>query len=415
MMRAQVKKLLLQVREVWLILSITLLFLLLFEVGLSLGYAMLDRARADSGAADWRARADVYAGVAWARDYYREFEESSATRWASYVYWRRQPYQGRYINVDADGLRRTWTCAEGRAPAGGGRRIFVFGGSTLWGVGARDDFTIPSLLAAELAEAGTACEVTNYGESGYVSSQEVIALIQELRAGNIPDLVIFYDGVNDTYSAYQQQVAGLPQNETNRIREFNLSHARGSPALRTLCLHRMVDSLSLTRLARGVLRRVGIMPPAGDAATYWGDTNNDVAGKEALFRNVLAVYRANVRLVEALGKQYGFQSLFYWQPTVFDKSHRTAYEEVQRKSVEGLEPFYGEVNARLREGKFEAEHDGAFHDLTGIFSDASRPVYIDWCHVSEWGNGLVAERMAADVAGLLAAGKTLANPVLAPP
>lgn len=76
--------------------------------------------------------------------------------------------------------------------------------------------TIPSYLAKY------GYDVTNYGETGYVSMQELILLIQELKTGK-PDIVIFYDGFNDTFSAYQQGVAGLPMNEFNREKEFNLS------------------------------------------------------------------------------------------------------------------------------------------------------------------------------------------------
>ena len=51
--------------------------------------------------------------------------------------------------------------------------------------------------------------------------------------GSGPDLVVFYDGVNDTFSGYQSQVAGHTQNEFNRRREFNLTHPRRIADLRT--------------------------------------------------------------------------------------------------------------------------------------------------------------------------------------
>ena len=49
----------------------------------------------------------------------------------------------------------------------------------------------------------------------------MMELFLQLREGNIPDLVVFYDGVNDVFSAYQQGKAGIPQNENNREKEFN--------------------------------------------------------------------------------------------------------------------------------------------------------------------------------------------------
>ena len=68
------------------------------------------------------------------------------------------------------------------------------------------------------------------GESGYVNTQSLLALELELRGGNVPDEVIFYDGVNDVFSTFQNNEAGLPQNEQNRATEFNLLQSGGTDA-----------------------------------------------------------------------------------------------------------------------------------------------------------------------------------------
>ena len=65
-------------------------------------------------------------------------------------------------------------------------------------------------------------EVRNLSELGYVSTQEVIGLYRELQEGYRPDVVIFYDGVNDTTSAVLSGQAGVTTNEINRHDEFNL-------------------------------------------------------------------------------------------------------------------------------------------------------------------------------------------------
>ena len=197
----------------------------------------------------------------------------------------------------------------------------------MWGVGARDDFTIASCLARELEGKGVRCQVTNFGESGYVSTQEVIALVQQLRDGNVPDLVIFYDGVNDIYSAYQQQRAGLPQNEFHRAREFNLSQPRSYGALQLLCIRRSAGALAVVRFTRNLLRRVGIQVDPDSAATHGSEPSGSSTDREALFQEVLAVYKGNMRMVTILGESYGFKALFYWQPTVFDKEYPTACEQ----------------------------------------------------------------------------------------
>ena len=99
----------------------------------------------------------------------------------------------------------------------------MLGGSSLWGFGARDNETIPSLLARDLDQRGWRVDLKNLSEIGYVSTQELIALFRELQAGYRPDVVIFYDGVNDTTAALLLEgEAGLTTNEVNRRQEFNL-------------------------------------------------------------------------------------------------------------------------------------------------------------------------------------------------
>src|SRR6185369_4951231 len=99
-------------------------------------------------------------------------------------YWRRQPFAGRFINIDERGVRRTWKSANATAAA---RRVFLFGGSTMWGTGARDDHTIASELARDLEERGFGdVEVTNFGEGGYVSMQDLVLLEDEIRHGSRP-------------------------------------------------------------------------------------------------------------------------------------------------------------------------------------------------------------------------------------
>ncbi|MGE5295456.1 MAG: SGNH/GDSL hydrolase family protein [Solirubrobacterales bacterium] len=403
-MKERLRRVLLRAREIWLVLCMTLLYLALLEIALSFAYAWADRVRASSEASlDGRSRSDVYADVPWTHEYFRELEQSSVTKWTPYVYWRRQAYQGRHINIDANGIRRTWNA---NAPAGGGDdpvKIFTFGGSAMWGVGARDDFTIASCLAKDLESKGVRCRVTNFGESGYVSTQEVIALMQQLRDGNVPDLVIFYDGVNDIYSAYQQQKAGLPQNEFHRAQEFNVSQPRSYESLRILCIRRSIGSLAVVRFSRNILRKVGIEVDPRAAATYDSPPPSSAADREALFQQVLAAYRGNMRTVSILGEAYGFKALFYWQPTIFDKLYPTVDEQKVRQEIVGLQPYCETLCQLVQQKPFSGIDGAVFRDMSDVFSSARQPIFIDWCHVSEWGNEQVAGKMAADVVRLVGA------------
>ena len=128
-------------------------------------------------------RAEAYAGVDWLPGYIDESATADRMEWYPWSYWRRLPFSGRYVNVDANQVRRTW-----RPDHGVGRRvrIFLLGGSTVWGTGARDDHTIPSYLAKGLAQRGLDPDIVNYGESGYVMAQDMAMLISRLEQGDVP-------------------------------------------------------------------------------------------------------------------------------------------------------------------------------------------------------------------------------------
>ena len=48
-----------------------------------------------------------------------------------------------------------------------------------------------------MARSASTSNVRNLGRRGFVSTQEVIYLMRELQAGRRPDVVVFYNGVND--------------------------------------------------------------------------------------------------------------------------------------------------------------------------------------------------------------------------
>jgi lysophospholipase L1-like esterase len=348
---------------------------------------------------DRRSAADTYSQAAWPVDYYRELEQSDKATWVSYVYWRRIPFHGQYINVDDEGLRVTWSPDGSRPAAKDDLNIMMLGGSTMWGLGARDEFTIPSLLAKRLTEHKIRARVANFGQIGYVSTQEMIALMLELRKGNIPDVVVFYDGFNDTMSAYQMGEAGLPQNEFKRVREFNSSKLLNAIPFRKA----FAENLSSVRLAKAVLHRAGFMKTAeasnpDQTMTLDGYTESKA---EPLARGVVEAYRTNLETVKALSQHFGFQVLFYWQPLLYDKMPLTAYEEDNKKAHAKFQKFFEKTYQAIRTSNVERSHAGMFHDLSLVFSDTRDPVFVDWCHLGEKGNALIADRMILDILPLV--------------
>lgn len=376
-------------QTVWSIIGLTIIAILLTEASLRLVFAVKDRL-AYAGTVDPRLIQQGYGGETWPIQHDRELR-ALADRWEPYVYFRQKPFAGRTITIDADGLRRTWAPAEAAERTAKVYRLLMLGGSTLWGYGARDDQTIPSLVARHLHDRGYRVEVRNLAEIGYVSTQEVVALIRELQAGYRPDLVIFYDGVNDTTSALLEGEAGVTTNERNRQAEFNILQ---SPAqLGGSLIMRVVRGSALFRLAQVIAHRV-----ARPAAIQPGGLST--AKRKDLARDVVRRYQANLDIVEKLGHAYGFDALFYWQPVVFDKPGLTPFEADEAEKLEWGRGFFGEVYGAIRKSG-ELRANARFHDLSQVFAGSRELVFIDYCHTTEAANEQVAATITDDVAKVL--------------
>lgn len=92
------------------------------------------------------------------------------------------------------------------------RVIWMFGGSTTRGDTAAEAGTIPSLLARRVNELDqdTCWSVVNFGENSYNSLLEVQYFQKQLiRHDRYPDIVLFYDGANDSvYFAQHRTTEG---------------------------------------------------------------------------------------------------------------------------------------------------------------------------------------------------------------
>src|SRR5262245_43968292 len=137
-----------------------------------------------------------YANIDWAEQHFRELiraqpnvSNHARTDFKSFIGWRRHPFTGETINVEGPYAQRRTVNKNQAVDA---KRAYFFGGSSMWGTGANDEGTIPSQFAAL-----TRMRSDNFAEAGYTAHQNLMFLIQLLQEGHRPDLVLFYDGVNE--------------------------------------------------------------------------------------------------------------------------------------------------------------------------------------------------------------------------
>lgn len=293
-----------------------------------------------------------------------EFEHTSVSQ-EMYVGWRGRPFEGHYLSIGTNGLRNTPLIdASSKEPL----KVFAFGGSTMWGEGASDDETIPAWLQRQLNEqCNYPIEVTNFGQRGWVSTQGLIELILQLRAGNVPDVVVFYDGYNEITAAHSTQQIGVPENFWDLRNIDIMQRAAGKVA-------------KGTELGRLLLRA----PPR---PVYEIDV---VTTSKAVVDNYLSV----LDLTKSLGLQYGFDVRFFWQPQLFTETKVLTPEESALQNHPWLpEPVKQLIPAVYSKITDAAQTHPELADIHDCFTGVRDKLYFDPCHIFGAGNKLVAESM----------------------
>jgi lysophospholipase L1-like esterase len=327
-----------------------------------------------------REKNSYYASKGWAAQYWHEFRLSRRERYYPYVGWRRGPFKGETINIDQRGIRLTPNadCSTNAY------KVFVFGGSTMWGTGSPDWGTIPAYLQTGFGVLTTrpVC-VVNFGESAYVSTQSLILLLRQLQSGNVPDLVLFYDGVNDVYAAYQSGEAGVHQNLDQIASKFDGRSNKVNPFIEWL------DGSSSVALVKNVIARLKQESQQGENLVTYETLKVDRANLSA---SVARTYVANYKVVDALAHKYGFKFVFFWQPVIVaGKKPLTNEEQTITASLDpALVALYTSVYHNIEQ---TASHFENLYYMGHIFDEQNSGIWIDDMHVTPAGNQIIAAKM----------------------
>lgn len=334
----------------------------------------LETALDDNGRAYYEASKFLYVDSVAAREMWGEFVESERMEHVSHVMYRRKSHRGKYINIGADRNRETWTRTgpHGRLR----KKVWFFGGSTMWGTGAESDSaTIPSLVCKELT---SLCpEVNwvgvNFGESGFASTTELVQLALALRADSA-DAIVFCDGVNDCQNAIQN---GDPSVEANYWTNKYILENKQDP-----------DDAWLKTVF--VLRKIGILPSRRKFMAAAAASDSTLAAQVS--GTLIRTWASAKRLAEASGATF----LAVYQPS----ASTGKYGELLGESIAGTK--YGRCLREVgREVSSKLSSESWFSDLSDIMPTDS-VVYYDHCHTSSAGNTVIAKAIAVKLVSILA-------------
>ncbi len=309
--------------------------------------------------------------------------------YTSFLLWHADPGLAGMMSSDERGLRTT----PGAVEQEGSFDVFVFGGSAAWGVEVPDSCTIAAYIQEFLSEElDRPVNVVNYGQISWVSSQELICLLFELRDGMRPELVIFHDGFNDLHSAYQCGRAGEHYaflETRDWMENSGRLEAGGNVGPADL-----FDQTNLGLLAR-LARRSELFSPPLPAVSYatMGIDAQSMAGR------TFTHYQRTMDAASVLGEAYGFECLFCWQPVIWcSEKPLTEREEMLRaggleRFPEGGDPSWLELVAATSERvRSNADTMTAFVDLSNVFDGTDAEIFTDaaGCHVNAAGNRIIA-------------------------
>jgi lysophospholipase L1-like esterase len=313
-----------------------------------------------------------YRGVPWARQHFVEYDHLTKGFFRAFYGWRRPAYQGETINIDADGRRVTWR-SDSAQP---GRVAAFFGGSTTWGTGADDDTTIPSFFVRQ----NPTYSAVNFGETGYVAHQSLNLFLERYFGGFRPQVVVFYDGVNDVWNKCRREHDAFSHSREHQIRTLLQDHKDMS----------YLDVVAPVRDFIGRVRRTLQSREVASAGSLY-----DCADDPAKARRVARVLLSDWLLVKDLVESYGGTFIGILQPQAYGSRTPLDHLELDPALGRQYEAVYPLV-VELIESEF-ARLQGNFLDLRAAL-DQDEYVYIDWCHLSPNGNQIIARRIGAAVA-----------------
>ena len=316
--------------------------------------------------------------------------------------------------------------------------IFVFGGSSVAGAGVEDDESIPaalqSILRERIGSGGNSVNVYNFGVGSYFSSQEVTYFQNQLRYGNVPDMVIFVDGQNDFHfwdgdpatAKNSRHIFYLLQSLNRQIgREQGVAWHfvelwRSLPVVQLVrkirwqpgeLLVEQLESAWTSKANAAPLRpprrsdAVDRTDPRSDLVHVAGDPSEDHQLYSSRYSDspnitdpdkiqaVITRYLMNKDIAQGIANQLGIEAIFAWQPTPLYKYnlaiHPFQIDEEHRRSRYGYPAM----------ARYVAAHDmGAnFTWCADIMRNADHALYVRPLYYSAEGNRLIADCIADTV------------------
>jgi hypothetical protein len=290
-----------------------------------------------------------------------------------FVGWKILPYKGKTLHIDQHGDRiHTMLNTSGTVS----KSIVFLGGSTMWGEGSDDQHTIPALFNKINPE----FIALNRAQLAYNSRQELDALITLYSKNVKPDVVVFYDGVNDAAFLCPSDIEELPAHRLVPL-------FRSKLYVKKSAFVKEVLNKTFTENILKVMYRIS-SKPEDSKALY------DCLGESGKAEDIADILMKNWELAHEMVTARGGQFIAVLQPAAYIGNPKTDHLKLDQELGKNFAEVYKHIKQKISERK----HDWIF-DLSNKF-DGKDYIYIDFCHVSPNGNEIMAKEISTLVRSL---------------
>jgi lysophospholipase L1-like esterase len=319
---------------------------------------------------DKRAALPVYEDQEYALQIFRD-QKGRIKDYVPYVEWRHSPFASQTLNVDESGYR---VHNVGRDNAPNAVTIGFFGGSTMWGTGVDDDGTI----AAQFDAITQGYDVTNYGERGYTTLQNLIDLVTLINQGRAPMVVVFYEGFNDVWVHCDYAVTErLNSHMEERRMQSALDRTEREDYLYNTIIAPLVDFTTRVTGSSNVPHKAAC--------------SNDPERANAVAEMFVRTLEMAQTLVDATGGRF-YAAL---QPHAYFGSPRVDHLDLVGQRHDGQRAEFAAVYPLIVQKMGARGHDW-FIDLSQAL-DGEENLFIDHAHITARGNELIARLIAESV------------------
>jgi lysophospholipase L1-like esterase len=291
-----------------------------------------------------------------------------------YSQFKYKPYKGKYLNISPEGYRLVknqcpWPLNKNYI------NVFVFGGSTTYGVRLTDSQTIPSYLQEYFSNSSfdkNIC-VYNYGRGYYFSSLEQVLFAKRIREAVVPDLAIFIDGLNDLTYTDEAPIF------TKHFEEFVEILESGKLYLYSLPVTRWINHLT------------GKFTKTPVNEMYALKDNDEKEHSLEAIKERVHRYIRNKKIIEGVARAFDVKTLFVWQPVPYYKYdlqyHLFAEKEFKTDYIYKLGyPYMKEYAKRHNLGN-------NFLWIADMQENLKKPLYVDDIHYSQEMTELIAKKI----------------------